>query len=139
MTEENISQEVRLKKRDETGNYFIEKLNQNNLSSKKQAKVFTAWNYIDHLLILVSLITGYISISSFAILVDIAVGIASTSIGLKLFVIAAEIRKYKSINKEEGKKHDKVLLLVKTKLNSIEVLISRALIDSILVMRNLFQ
>ena len=42
MTEENISQEVRLKKRDETGNYFIEKLNQNNLSSKKQAKVFTA-------------------------------------------------------------------------------------------------
>ena len=139
MTEENISQEVRLKKRDETGNYFIEKLNQNNLSSKKQAKVFTAWNYIDHLLILVSLITGYISISSFAILVDIAVGIASTSVGLKLFVIAAEIRKYKSINKEEGKKHDKVLLLVKTKLNSIEVLISRALIDSILVMRNLFQ
>ena len=139
MTEENISQEFRLKNRDETGNYFIEKLNQHNLSSKKQAKVFTAWNYIDHLLILVSLITGYISISSFAILVDIAVGIASTSVGLKFFVIAAEIRKYKSINKEEGKKHDKVLLLVKTKLNSIEVLISRALIDSILVMRNLFQ
>ena len=139
MTEENISQEFRLKNRGETGNYFIEKLNQNNLSSKKQAKGFTAWNYIDHLLILVSLITGYISISSFAILVDIAVGIASTSVGLKFFVIAAEIRKYKSKNKEEGKKHDKVLLLVKTKLNSIEVLISRALIDSILVMRNLFQ
>ena len=139
MAEENISQEFRLKNRDETGNYFIEKLNQNNLSSKKQAKVFTAWNYIDHLLILVSLIIGYTSISSFATLVDIAVGIASTSVGLKFFVMTAETRKYKSINKEEGKKHDKVVLLVKTKLNSLEVLISRALIDSILVMRNLFQ
>ena len=87
---------------------------------------------------MVSLITGYISISSFATLVDIAVGIASTSVGLKFFVITAEIRKHNSINKEEGKKHDKVVLLVKTKLNSLEVLISRALIDSVLVMRNLF-
>ena len=139
MAEENISQEFRLKNRNETGNYFIEKLNQKNLSSKKQAKVFTAWNYIDHLLILVSLIIGYTSISSFATLVDIAVGIASTSVGLKYFVITAEIRKHKSINKEEGKKHDKVVLLVKTKLNSLEVLISRDLIDSILVIRNLFQ
>ena len=31
---------------------------------------------------------------------------------------------------QEKKKHDKIVLLAKTKLNNIEVLISKALIDS---------
>ena len=40
-----------------------------------------------------------------------------------------ETRKQQKINKQENKNnHEKVLLLVKTKLNSMEVLISRALI-----------
>ena len=38
---------------------------------------------------------------------------------------------YKSIIKKKKKKHDKKVLFVKFKLNSIEVLISRALIDSV--------
>ena len=38
------------------------------------------------------------------------------------------MKKYKSINKK--KKHDKIVLIAKSKLNSIEVLISKALIDS---------
>ena len=39
------------------------------------------------------------------------------------------IKKYKSIIKNEKKKHDKIVLLAKSKLNIIEVLISKALID----------
>ena len=34
--------------------------------------------------------------------------------------------------KKKKKKHDKIVLLVKTKLISIEVLISKALIDSVI-------
>ena len=37
---------------------------------------------------------------------------------------------YKSLIKKKKKKHDKMVLLAKYKLNSIEVLISKALIDS---------
>ena len=37
---------------------------------------------------------------------------------------------FKSIIKKKRKKHDKIVLLAKSKLNSIEVLISKALIDS---------
>ena len=48
------------------------------------------------------------------------------------------IKKYKSIIKKKKKKHDKIVLLVKYKLNSIEVLISKALIDSVIVMMNFF-
>ena len=39
---------------------------------------------------------------------------------------------FKSIIKKKRKKHDKIVLLAKSKLNSIEVLISKALIDSVI-------
>ena len=55
---------------------------------------------------------------------------ASSGIGLKIYAITAGIKKYKSIIKKKKKKHDKIVLLAKSKLNSIEVLISKALIDS---------
>ena len=90
-------------------------------------------NYIEHLLILISTVTGYVSISAFASLVGIPVEITSSAIGLKMFVITAGIKKYiKSIIKKKKKKHDKTLSLAKSKLNSVEVLISRVLIDSII-------
>ena len=50
--------------------------------------------------------------------------------GLKICAITAVIKKYKAILKKKKKKHDKIVLLAKTKLNSIEVLICKALIDS---------
>ena len=49
---------------------------------------------------------------------------------LKICVITAGIQKYKAIIKEKKQKHDKILSLATSKLNSIEVLISKALIDS---------
>ena len=50
MVEENISQELRLKNLDETKNYFIEEINQNDSMSNKQTKVCMTLNYIEHLL-----------------------------------------------------------------------------------------
>ena len=38
----------------------------------------------------------------------------------------------KSITKKKKKKHDKIILISKSKLNSIEVLISKALINSVI-------
>ena len=86
-------------------------------------------NYIEHLLILISTVNGDASISAFASLVGISIGITSSPIGLKIYVITARIKKYKSIIKK--KKHNKkILSLAKSKLNSVEVLISKALIGS---------
>ena len=130
MAEENISQEFRLKNTDETRNYLIEEINRNELMSKKHKKICTILNYIEHFLILASTITGCVSISAFASLIGIPIGITSSAIGLKICAITAGIKKYKSIIKKKKKKHDKIVLLAKSKLNSIEVLISKALIDS---------
>ena len=130
MVEENISQEFRLKNIDETRNYLIEEINRNELMSKKHKKVCTTLNYIEHFLILASAIAGCISISAFVSLLGIPIGITSTVVGLKICAVTAGIQMYTSIVKKKKKKHDKMVLLAKTKLNSIEVLISKALIHS---------
>ena len=98
--------------------------------SKKHKKSCKFLNYIDNLLIVVSTITGRVSISAFTSLVGIPIGITSSAIALKICAITARIIKYKSIIKKKKKKHDKIVLLAKSKLSSIEVLISQALIDS---------
>ena len=51
ISEENISQEFRLKNIDETRNYLIEEINRNELISKKHKKVCTNLKYIEHFLI----------------------------------------------------------------------------------------
>ena len=97
MLEENIYPEFRLKKIDEIRNYLIEEISQNKLMSKKYKKVCRVSNYIDHLLVVTSTITGCISIFAFASLIGISIGITSSAIGLKICVITAGIKKYKSI------------------------------------------
>ena len=63
-------------------------------------------------------------------MLGIPIGITRIAIGIKICVITAGIEKYESIIKKKKKKHNKIVLLAKSKLDSIEVLISKALIDS---------
>ena len=99
--------------------------------SKKHRKVWRVFlNYIDHLLILISTGTGCLSISAFASLVGIPIGITSFAIGSKICVLTAGIKYYKSKIKKKKKEHDKIVFLAKSKLHRIEVLISKALINS---------
>ena len=97
---------------------------------KKYKKVYTTLSYMKHFFVLASTVTGCVSIFAFASLFGVSVGTTSSAIGLKICAIAAGIKKYKSIINKENKKHDKMLLLAKTKLNRIVASISKALIDS---------
>ena len=78
-----------MKNIDETRNHFTEETNENKLMSKKHKKVSKVLNYIEHLLISVFTISGWVSISAFASLIDIPIGITSSVIGLKIYVITA--------------------------------------------------
>ena len=129
MPVENMNQEFRLKKVNEIRNYLIQETNRNELMGKKHKNFCRILNYIKHSLIAIFTITGCVSISAFSSLVGIPIGIASSTIGLKICVITIGIKKYKLIIKKKRKKHDKIVLSLKSKLNSIEVLISQALID----------
>ena len=50
-------------------------------------------NYVEHLLTSVSVFTGCVSISAFAPLVGIPIGITSSASGLKTCAVTAEINK----------------------------------------------
>ena len=63
-------------------------------------------------------------------MIGFLIGIASSAIGLKVCAITAGIKKYKSIIRKKKNNHNKIVLLAKSKSNRIEVLISKALIDS---------
>ena len=124
-----------MKKIDERRNYLLNKINHNDLKSKKYKKTCRYLNYFEQLLIFASVITDCVSISEFASFwvqffiftsIWVLLGIASSAVGNKICVITAGIRKYKSIIKKKKTKHDKIMFLGKDMLNTIEVLIYKA-------------
>ena len=67
---------LRLKKIDETRNYLLEKIRHNGLRREKNKKVCSALSYFEkHFLVLVSAVTGCVSISTFVLLVVVPLGI----------------------------------------------------------------
>ena len=97
--------------------------------SDNYKKVCRGLNYFEYFPIFVSAVSGCVSISTFPSLVGVPVGITSFAVGLKICAIVAGI-KHKLIINEKKKRHDRIVLVGKTKLNTIKVLIFRALIDS---------
>ena len=63
-------------------------------------------------------------------MIGILIEIKNSAIGLKIYAITAGIEK--TIIKKKKKQYDKIVLSAKSKLNSIEVLISKALNDSVI-------
>ena len=100
----------RLKKLDETRNYLWEEIKHNLMREMYETKC-KHLNYTEHLLILVSTVTGCVSISAFASLVCVPVGIASSAVSIKTCTITAGIKKSKSTIIKKKKKHDRMVLL----------------------------
>ena len=80
---------------------------------------------MDHLFIVISTITRYVSISAFASLIGTPIEITSSEIRLKIYAITARIKKYRLIFWKKKNKQHKIVLLAKSKLNSIEVIVLR--------------
>ena len=110
-------------------NYFIKKINQRKSCSKKLSKYTAVFDYIDQALIVLSATSGGVSIILFTSIVGAPVGIASASLTLFFSLTTGIVKKLLNITRNKKKKHDKILMLAKSKLNSIETLISQALID----------
>ena len=125
MGEENISQEFKIEKI-EIRNFFNEKIDPNELINNRHKWVCTTLDYLQHFLILAPAITECVPISAFVYLDSISIGIRSSAVGLTIYATTAAIKKQK---KKKKKKHDKRILLAKNKLDSMEVLISKALTD----------
>ena len=81
-------------------------------------------------LIVLSATTGGVSIISFTSIIGAQVGIASASFTLFFSLTIGIVKKLLNIKRKKKKKHDKILMLAEGKLNSIDTLISQALIDT---------
>ena len=128
-----IRQKIRLNKITEIENYFHQEINQRKLCSKKLCKYVISFDFIDKVLIVLSVTSGGVSIISFASVAGAPVGIASAIFSLTTGII----KKLLSIKKNKKKKHDKILMLGKSKLSSIETLVFQALTDIEIIMKNL--
>ena len=110
-------------------NYFHQEINQRKSCTKKLSKQVSVFDYIDQALIVLSATTGGVSIISFTNIVGAPLGIASASLTLFFCLTLGIVKKLLIITRNKKKKHDKILMLAKNKLNSTETLISQALID----------
>ena len=110
-------------------NYFYQEINQQKTYSKKLSRYVTIFDYIDKILIILSATTGGISIISFTTTIGAPVGIASANFTLIFSLTTGIVKKLLNITRNKKKKHDKILMLAKSKLDSIESLISQALND----------
>ena len=97
--------------------------------NKKLSKYIAAFDYIDKTLIVLSATSGGVSIISFVSIIGTPVGIVSASFSFVFSLTTGIIKKLLSITRNKKKKHNKIFVLAKIKLNSIKILISQALID----------
>ena len=103
---EEASLEFRLRKINETRNYLLDEIKHNDLITEKYKKTCKYVNFVENLLVLSSAVAGCVSVSVFASLVCVPVGITSSALGINICAIIAGIKKCKSFIKKK-KKHDK--------------------------------
>ena len=96
--------------------------------SKRLSKYITSFDYFDKSLIILSVATGSISIASFVTVIGAPVGIVSFS--LSFSISTGIIKKLLRATRNKNKKHNKIAMLARSKLNSIESKISEALINN---------
>ena len=112
------------------GDYFNNKIKERKDIIKKLNKYLVSFDYLDKIFITLSASFGTLSIASYASVVGIAAGITGASLTL-VFTIGTGISKsLLKITKKRKKKHNKIIVLAKNKLNTIDTYVSSALNDS---------
>ena len=98
--------------------------------SKRLSKYIASFDYFDNSLIVLSATSGSISIASFATVIGTPVGIASTRVSLTFSLSTGLVKKLLKTTRNKKKKHSKIVMLPRSKLNSIESKISEALMNN---------
>ena len=109
--------------------YFEFEIKEREAVIKKLSKYTDALDYADKTLIVLSSKSGGVSIISFTNATGIPAGVISASLTLVFSLTTGIINKTIKRNKKKKKKHKKIIMLAKSKLNSIESLMSQALIE----------
>ena len=123
----NISNDhkFRLNKINEIKDYFVAEIKERELMSKNLSKYIVSFEYFDKSLIALSVAMDSISIASFATIIEAPAGIMSASCSVTFSITTGFVKKFlKTIIR---RKNNKIVILARSKLNSIESKISEAL------------
>ena len=109
--------------------YFNSEIRVRKEISKKLSKYIAAFDYADKIFIVLTVSFGTLSIVSHATVVGIPVGLAGASLTVVFSLTTRIVQKLLNVTREKEKKHNKIVMLAKSRLNSIENLMSQALTD----------
>ena len=126
----NDQQQFRLNKINEIKDYFAAEIKEGELMSKRLSKYIASFDYFGESLIVLSITTDSISIASFANFVGTPVRIMSPSCSLACSIATGIVKKLLKTTRNKKKKHNKIVTLSRSKLNSIESKISKALTNN---------
>ena len=123
-------QQFRLNKINDIDDCFVAEIKKRELMSKRFSKYIASFDYFDKSSIVLSVTTGSISIASFAIVIGVPVGMASASFSLACSITTGIVKELLKTLKNKRKKHNKIIMLARSKLDSIESKISEAMINN---------
>ena len=120
----NDQAKFRINETNKIKDYFNSEIQERETISKKLSKSIASIDYMDKVLIVLFATSGGVSIISHTSVIGIPAGIISSS-----FTLVFSNKKIIKRNKKKEEKHSKTIMLAKSQLNSIETLMSQALID----------
>ena len=113
------NQQFRLNKISEIEEYFIAEIKERGLMSEKLSKYISFFDYFDKSLIVLSVTSGGVSIVSFAAAIGAPIGITSASFSLAFSLCTGLVKKLLKATRNKKNKHNKIIMLARSKLNSI--------------------
>ena len=122
-------QQFRVNKINEIKYIFLAKIRERELISKNVSKYIASLDYFDKSLNVLSILSWSISIASFASVIGAPSGIIGASCGLTFSITSGFIEKFLKTIRNKKKNRNKIVMLARGKLNSIESKISKALMD----------
>ena len=123
-------EQFRLNKIKEIKDYFAAEIKERELMNKRLSKYIAFFDNFGKSLIVFSVTTGTISIASFATVTGTPVGMVSASFSLAFSISTWVVKKLLKTTRNKKKKDNKIVMLARSKLNSIESKISEALINN---------
>ena len=126
--------QFRLNKISEIEDYFMAEIKERELISRKLSKYICFFDYFDKSLIALSVTSGGVSIASFFLPIATVIGapieIATASLSLTFSLCTGLAKKILKATRNKKKKYNKIAMLARSKLDSIESKISEALISN---------
>ena len=126
----NNQQLFRLNKINEINNYLVAEVKERELISKMLSIYIASFKYFDKSLIVLSVTSSINSITSFVTVIAPLIGIESASFSLSFSILTGIVKKLLKTRQNKNKKHNKIVMLARSKLNSIESKIYEALINN---------